>query len=183
MEQIQERILSGEIRNLPFGPYEWRVSKVEKGRALLITEYVVEERPYHNPWETVTWETCTLRKYLNAEFFEAFSAEEQAMILKSDIKNPDNEEFGTPGGCVTKDKVFLISLQEADEYFVDDDDRSACDEKKGTHYWWLRSPGRDSSIASGVFQSGSVDNFGAYVTDDCGVRPALWLDLSSDKKG
>jgi hypothetical protein len=42
---------------IPFGEYNWRVLDVQGDKALIITEDVVELRPYHEQYVEVTWET------------------------------------------------------------------------------------------------------------------------------
>jgi len=54
---------------IPFGQWDWRVLAVENGKALLITQDVIELRSYHNEKVDVTWETCELRAYLNGAFY------------------------------------------------------------------------------------------------------------------
>ena len=123
MVKLQERILSSETRYLPFGPYLWRVLKVEDDRALLITEDIIIKHPYNNRFEDMTWETCSLREYLNFDFPEVFSAEELYMIKEYLIKNPDLPAYGENGVNTTKDKFFLLSFDEAKSLFVNDVDR------------------------------------------------------------
>ena len=107
------------------------------------------------------------------------------------IKNEDNSKYGTNGGNDTEDKVFLLSEKEAETLFSDEEERIAkateYAEKSGVYvnkekgaWWWLRSPGSDSSSAAEVHDSGWVDRNGMYVIYDCGgVRPALHLNLQS----
>lgn len=48
------------------------------------------------------------------------------------------------------------------------------------HPWWLRSPGSDTNNAAYVDFFGDVYDYGACVDyDDCGVRPALNINLES----
>ena len=44
----------------------WLVLDVDKdaGTALVLAEKDIDYRPYHDRKEAVTWETCTLRKWL-----------------------------------------------------------------------------------------------------------------------
>lgn len=113
---------TGDI--IPFGKYEWRVLDVQNGKALLLSEKIIEQRAYHDPFasspplsDEITWETCTLRGYLNGKFYNSFSEEDKARIIETTIKNPDNLWYGTIGGNDTRDKIFLLSIEEADRYF------------------------------------------------------------------
>jgi hypothetical protein len=113
----------GEI--ITFGPYEWQVLAVEDGKALLITKDIIDLRAYNEESEAVTWETCTLRTWLNSEFYNRFSIEEREHITETLVMNEDNPEEGTPGGDDTRDKIFLLSLAEAERYFSGDEARLA----------------------------------------------------------
>jgi ankyrin repeat protein len=60
---------------IAFGNYKWRILDVQGGRALILTEDIIEKRRYNEKDEFVTWKTCTLRKYLNGEFLQKFTSE------------------------------------------------------------------------------------------------------------
>ena len=105
----------GEI--MSFGKYRWRILDVQNDAALLITEDIVGVRPYDAEFTEEVWETCTLRQYLNGEFLEGFTAEEKQRIVETKVQNPNNLWYGTWGGKDTIDKIFLLSLEEADAYF------------------------------------------------------------------
>ena len=100
-----------------FGGYDWRVLAAENSKALLISEYVLEKRSYDSDQEDITWERCTLRTYLNREFYNSFSSEDRNRIIETVNSNSNNLWYGTPGGNDTRDKIFLLSLEEADKYF------------------------------------------------------------------
>ena len=102
---------------IQFGGYEWRVLDVQNNRALIITENIIEIRPYNEQSANVTWETSSLRRYLNGEFLQKFTGEDQRRIAETRIVNNDNLWYGTNGGSNTIDKVFLLSLEEVDRYF------------------------------------------------------------------
>jgi predicted nucleic acid-binding Zn-ribbon protein len=108
---------------IEFGPYEWRVLEVRDGRALIITERVVERRRYLDvpPISafTITWAETDLRQWLNSEFLDRFTSAERDRIIETQISNPDNPWFGIPGGTDTTDHVFLLSIQEVVRYFGD----------------------------------------------------------------
>ena len=97
---------------------EWKVLDKADGRALLLSKYGLDAKPYNETDTDVTWETCTLRSWLNNSFFEeAFSTSEQSAIPTVTLSNPDNPEYETVGGNETQDQIFLLSLQELQHYF------------------------------------------------------------------
>ena len=170
---------------------------IQNGKALILSERIIEKRPYHSRAEGVTWETCELSQYLNWEFYNSFSTEEKARIAETRIPNKNNPWYGTSGGNATNDKIFLLSIEEVVKYFGDSgqlrnrpsnstyfiDDkynsaRKAVDADGDASCWWLRSPGYISSRAASVDYVGSIIIYGsdAY-SDSGGIRPALWLNL------
>lgn len=101
-----------------FDKYEWRVLDIQGNTALIITEYIIEQRPYHDAYKDITWADCSLRKYLNDEFYESFTAADQARIIPVINQNLDNQWYGSKGGVDTKDSIFLLSIEEvACRYF------------------------------------------------------------------
>ena len=177
---------------------EWIVLAREGDRALLISKYGLDQHTNHDAYTEVTWETCSLRAWLNDVFFdEAFSAEEAAAIQNTSVSAEDNPRFGTDAGEDTIDKVFLLSLTEA-EYYLDTQSAkqvspTAYAKAQGVSVyedfcsWWLRSPGQSQNMAGYVYDDGSViyqgsqvlRSYGGYFKDDCAVRPCLWVDLSA----
>ena len=178
-------------------PIMWRVLTVEGDRALLITEKLIDCKRYSEAMMPVTWETCSLRKWLNNVFFtEAFDSGTQSRILWMNHANPGNEERGVDGGSVTRDRVFLLSAEEAAQYFANNDDRKAAvthyARKQGSRvndkfslpdggrpgWWWLRSPGRSETSAAHVNIHGNISTTGTEVNQSNGsIRPAVWLKL------
>ena len=90
-----------------FGDYKWRVLDVKDGKALLLTEEIIEQRDYHDKKENVTWEHSEIRKFLNGEFMERFCASDKERIVTTLNKNNDNPWYKSPGGNDTFDGVFL----------------------------------------------------------------------------
>ncbi|MBR7016722.1 MAG: pentapeptide repeat-containing protein [Lachnospiraceae bacterium] len=189
---------------VPYGIYQgetllWRVLRRECGKVLLITEKVIEIRVYHPEGKVITWEDCDLRRWLNEEFVkEAFTDEERERIACVNNQNPDNKRYGKAGGRPTEDRVFALSIDEAEAYFGTEKDRTAVltdyafrvlkardkleyarrTERGVLGWWWLRSPGNFCNYAACVVPGGGVLDFGYFVIhDDVGVRPALWLNL------
>ena len=101
---------------------EWIVlDKKSDGQLVLISKYVLDCQPYNTEYTEVTWETCSLRKWLNGTFMDtAFSEEEKAKIQSTTITNEDSPMSGTDGGNDTTDKVYLLSYSEASNLFGED---------------------------------------------------------------
>ena len=167
---------AGDI--ISFGGYEWRVLDVENDTALLITEYIIRQRPYHNRPGDVTWADCELRKYLNGPFYDDFGEAEKARIVPVLNKTHDNPWYYSNGGADTRDRIFLLSIEDAVcSYFGDSrknlENRSAKQrywfQKKDENndrrravlngsgwWWWLRSPGRDNRRAVYIHGDGNL---------------------------
>ena len=59
---------------------EWQVLDKKDGKVLLLSKYALDCKQYNAEWEYVTWETCTLRSWLNEEFYKtAFTSKEAAI--------------------------------------------------------------------------------------------------------
>ena len=175
---------------------EWEVLAVENKKALLISKYALDCQEYNSEAKGVTWESCTLRKWLNDTFLNnAFSAKHQEMILTSTVTADKNPSYDTDPGNNTSDKVFLLSITEAEKYFPTDEERkcvpteyakangaytiSSCTKDgAATCWWWLRSPGDHQNNAAYVNLGGSVYGDGNRVRSDydC-VRPAMWVSI------
>jgi hypothetical protein len=153
-----------------FGNYTWYVINKTDCGCTLLCEDPIGNRAYNDKWEAITWESCTLRSWLNNDFYNEFSDEEKAMIVKTKNKNSDNSEYGTDGGNDTEDYIYLLSLDEAGQ--LSENIRSI------GSWWWLRSSGYCQSLAAaGVFSDGSLSTDGWFVTHEYGVRPALNLEF------
>lgn len=112
-------------------PIEWRVLDVERGKALLISEYLLDAHRFDD--NSNDWKTSEIRAWLNDDFLNnAFSSDEQKLLVK-----------------ISGDKVSLLSYEEFDEY--NSYNRHAkptayakrhgagYDRSMNTGWWWLRS--------------------------------------------
>jgi hypothetical protein len=163
-------------------------SDVKNQKALLISKDVIATKPYNETNTEVSWETCTIRTWLNGEFYNsAFNGEQKAKILETTVSTPANSEYGTSGGNDTKDRVFLLSEPEAKQYFPTDESRK-CDypgDDEDGNLWWLRTPGENAATVLRVELGGDFYLYGASVQGDDpkdtkfnGVRPAIWVDIT-----
>jgi len=164
---------------LSFGGYNWRVLDIQNNGALLITEDIIEQRAYHNAYKDITWADCTLRKYLNGEFYDKFSEADKSRIMPVLNKNLDNQWYGSKGGVDTKDSIFLLSIEEVCKYFGDSRSKLYSRGKNQRYWferkdennskriarfegetwgswWWLRSPGRVSVKAVYIHGDGNI---------------------------
>ncbi|MCL2087713.1 MAG: DUF6273 domain-containing protein [Oscillospiraceae bacterium] len=192
--------IKGEIVFVKLGGIDWRVLTVENNRALLISKKILEKRPYNIENTAITWEACTLRTYLNGEFYNKLGSAKSAIVERNN-SNPNNQWYGTAGGNATKDKVFLLSLDEVCRYFGDSTaelqnvrkviggfsdknspNRIAKDSSGMASSWTLRSPGLPPHSAAFVRADGEVFVGGSGVGGVGGVRPALWLNLQQSNQ-
>ncbi|MDR1422981.1 MAG: sigma-70 family RNA polymerase sigma factor [Coriobacteriales bacterium] len=129
-EVIVQPTVPPEIDDLVvFGNYggrdiEWRVLDIQGNKAMIISEYAIDLREYHEKYEEVTWETCALRQWINDDFMSlAFDEQERQAIALTHLQNPDNAEFGTPGGNETDDYLYLLSTDEVYRFYPEAEDR------------------------------------------------------------
>lgn len=173
---------------------EWQVLAKENNKVLVISKYALDSQHYNTADKDVTWETCTLRTWLNGTFLNsAFSTNEQAAIAQTTVTADGNPEYDTDSGNATTDKVFLLSIDEANKYFSSYSARQCkptaftlangvwWEEDGGVvHYWRLRSPGGAQDYTAVVRGDGSVACYGFRV-DNGGdaIRPAMWINLAA----
>ena len=113
--------LPKNVQTIKFGSFDWIVLERKGDMALVITERLVEQRNWNETAADVRWETCTLRAYLNGEFYNSFAPGDQKRIVEVTNQNPNTRgpDYEIPGGNPTNDKVFLLSLDEVLRYFGD----------------------------------------------------------------
>ena len=179
-------------------PIEWLVLAKDENRILVISRYALDCQQYNTSRKNVTWETCSLRKWLNETFFNvAFSKEEQERIPNVTVSTDKNTSSGKNAGNSTTDQVFLLSILEAKNYFSSAEVRKCAPTDyavaqgvrtsdsykvngRTACWWWLRSLGKDQISAASVYVSGSIYDSGNYFdVSSIAVRPALWLNYES----
>lgn len=176
---------------------KWIVLAKDGNRILLLSEKGLDCKPYNNTFTNVTWETCSLRKWMNSTFLNAaFSAKEQKCIVNTSVPADKNPDYSTDPGNATMDKVFLLSITEANKYFSNNEvgkcvptiyaiangaktSNSFTMDDAVTSRWWLRSPGYKQTFAASGIDSGNVFSHGLPVPCRGCVRPALWINLDS----
>ncbi len=111
-----------------YQPIKWRVLHADGREALLMADKGLDDKKYNTKYEDVTWETCTMRSFLNGygstsnsqkedytkkNFINgAFTSDERNLIKEKTLENKDNTYYEIKGGNSTTDKVFLLSCDE-----------------------------------------------------------------------
>ena len=184
---------------------EWIVLEYDEqeNKALLISKYGLDSKPYHKKYTDITWENCSLREWLNGEFLEkAFTAEEQSTILLTDVDNSVSQgRWKVSGGNNTQDLIFVLSYAEANGYFGAvygeennsklraaptayaiaqgawlDSRGSQTADGEAAGWWCLRSPGLYPCSVILVYPNDTFD-YGSVDNANNGDRPALWISL------
>ena len=158
---------------------EWLVLDVRADRMLLLSRYALDSERYHYRKESVNWDTCSVRGWLNDTFlYDAFTQLERSWILSSDTSK-------------YADYVFLLSDEEVELYLPRAKDRICYATEYGSNqnvyvnpstggsWWLLRTTGNDGGMfAMSVNSDGTIDYNGGHVESDRGtVRPAVWVAI------
>ena len=174
---------------------EWLVLDKTEDRMLVISRHGLDSQPYNFELEGVTWETCSLREWLNNTFYiSAFDSDEKNVVLASTVKADANPHYDTSAGKDTTDRIFLLSIDEFIRYCTEEKSKECqrtpyCYDQtlkkdkfdlysnEYSTYWWLRTPGGGSEWAMCVNYFGSVYDIGTSVNESLTIRPAMWIDL------
>ena len=192
-----------------FGNYKgseltWKVLAIEDGKALLVTENVLDFQKYSEQAGTkgingdvISYEGSDLRTWLNGSFRnEAFSAGEAAQLQTVTVNGSRNSKFGIqdPGAAVA-DTVFILSADELERYLPNEHDRIAkclpavnpnsndpvyyesyASNGNDGSYYWVRTPGIYGYDAMYVHYTGEFEYDGMAVGNTiAGARPAIWV--------
>ncbi len=160
---------------------EWLVLAKDEDGILVISRYALDYMQYNSSAENASWDTCSLRKYLNETFLQAaFSEDEQNRI---------RDVIG---------KVFLLSTPDAYKYMETDEARRCVPTEyaiakgaitsssyqvdgKDTCGWWLRTPYSSNYHAAVITIDGAVSTLDVDLwLIYYGVRPALWIDIDNN---
>lgn len=160
----------------------WRVLSTDFVTALIYAEQSVGRGPFHNSKAACTWENSFLRCWLNTEFLRmCFTPEERRRITVVPVSNPGNRKYNVSGCSVTRDKVYLLSDDEADLYFESDAARifheNYGDTSAHPARYWLRTPGQTGNCTAFVNSSGTICLYGFMNTSPLPVRPVMRIRL------
>lgn len=178
----------------------WEVLDRKGNRVFLISTFALDHLPFDQTGEGNTWETCSLRNWLNSTFLDTtFSSAEKELIPTVTVsanKNPKYYEYNKTIGNDTQDRVFLLSNIEyetliesrgygavsrgiATDYAIA---RGSTPNKYGNYSsWWLRTPGSASFCVCTYYVGSGLSYGGSDICEGEDVRPALWIDLDKLK--
>ena len=176
---------------------EWVVIDKQEDKIMVVSKYIIAEQPFNTTNEGhISWENCTLRKWLNNDFLnEAFSGAEKNLITDTTVFSTEYLVVGATYS--TTDKIFLLSENERNmlssvdalkgivtesviALFSDaaNSDVANINPSNFEPLWWLRTTWEDAddpcaSVVYGV----DYDGWTYAVEENAGVRPAMWISL------
>ena len=175
---------------------QWRVldtnTNIGEDRLFLLSEKLIGATPFHNPSfptpPSRRWQGSDAQKWCKDfsgengnEDFKSLTAQELAAIKPTTESNPKDIAPDAPLHPVKEyalngDKVFFLSVGEAETYFQTDDERIA-DDGKNPEKWWLRSPYKTLPIRVMIVkENGGI--YRAKMREELSVRPAFNLDIT-----
>lgn len=164
---------------------EWLVLDVQDDKALLVSRYVVDTKPFFFHSQETNWEDSGLRKWMNGAFFyTAFNEAERNEVILSTLSNDTDWKGNSVDGNDTLDSVFCLSAEEVQRYLpYGSDDR----ETIATEY--AMDLGIGTLIYDYYIRSVDVENRWAIRVSDViltpeampvGIRPAIWVKLHNE---
>lgn len=169
-------------------PIEWIVLEKDGSKVFLISKIALDSKLYNEAYTPITWEECSLRHWLNNDFYNiAFDENEKKQIQEVTVVTEDYD--GVDAGENTIDKVYVLSYEELNKYFETDQDRlckptkyvkkyAYVNPETGGCWWLLRTPGPDNTLVLSVNSDGSIDSNGGKVNSPRGtVRPVMWIEM------
>lgn len=166
-------------------PLKWTILEVKGDQALLFSQQIIGTEPFSRN-SSANWENSDLRAWLNGTFKEqAFNTPETAAIEAATLRTPDMHR----NAVVTMDQIFCLSYAEVTSTYrhvikprttatVSALADGCFEDGSGHACWWLRSSGPLNSQAAMVGGDGER-YFVSVSIRDCGVRPAMWVNLRS----
>lgn len=177
---------------------EWVVKNIKEDKAFIVSNYILDAKPFDENRKSNLWKDSTLRAWLNNEFMSAaFNEEEQSAILITMVDNSNNQahysnEKDNDTSKNTEDKIFVESYADFAwfPHFVIEKATptkyaiaNGADFSGNSGRWWFRTPSLSFGAKKTDGRYGcSGENYWYDMDADIGkeeigVRPALWIDL------
>lgn len=207
------QVLGGQTDQIYFGSYYlsdtskstkepvlWRVLENSGDQIYLMADSVLDAMAYQTPHaNSVSWETSTLRTWLNSQdgfLGTAFTEAEQAAAVSEEVAYDVRSQGDGQGSCT--DVISALSLADAmnEDYGFTKKIVSEDEGRKALHTtytasllggtegetakYWLRSLGTNVMNASFVDENGKVGDYQSSYLDaadtSTAVRPVFWLN-------
>jgi hypothetical protein len=165
--------IAGEF--ITFGNYEWLVLEVQKGYALIISKNIISQQPYDTVERRYpSWEKSSLRQYLNDDFYNSFTKNEQLRIVDTNSESLEYFVTSSEWGEEGLGKIFCLSSGYVFEHFVGEN-AEFCEYLEQN--WWLRKGNAYSAYAfvNDLTLAGGSDK--SMATKPFGIRPAMWVKI------
>lgn len=159
-------------------PLVWEVLACDDiGSTLIISKYGITCRAYNNKDELTSWETCSLRQWLNGSFLNmSFSDYEKSRIVTSHVNAEVVFEHELYPGNDTEDNIYILSINEYLRYYGDTNHWRCflLDAPRTKRQCWLRNYGADRSRAAFIGRSGRIHEGGSLITSTRNtIRPVM----------
>ena len=204
---------TGTIYWFKYEPIEWTILEIDGDKALIFANLILDSNEFYQKQSSGeyshnggtgygnNYELSNIRQFLINDFYNmAFNTLEKQIIRDTLVDNSASSTFTEPNPYAcnnTNDKIFLLSYEEANNYFKKDTQRTArptdyakCQglecHKDASNYDWggylLRSPHWNTNsdysyVKSNVVEYDGSIAYGAIYYTDYGVRPACWINL------
>ncbi len=203
----EEEVINGETYYFKVEPIKWRIVDISGKKALLLAEILLDNSKYDFDdcnWENSDIRNLLNNNFYN----KAFNDSQQGIIETSLVDNSIGTGFYTNTTRFpyieqndTNDKVFLLSFSDTTNSSYGFASNSTTNDKLrraytsdysrskgiwvrtessdlGNGFWWLRSPGAESSKVSSLYVSGIINDTGENVGYSYyGIRPAIIINL------
>ena len=173
---------------------EWVVLEKSGDSLFVISRYALDGRVYDESYlGGITWDTCSLRRWLNNGFLnEAFSQTEQMRIEESTVDTVVISESWSYGSRESKEKIFIISKEEARQYLTEELKRCeatayAAEQdvyiSRFTGYcrWWTRTSVISRNEAEFIDSEGSLDSGYSSTYSSNAVRPVMRIRIAEEE--
>ena len=176
-------------------PIEWIVIDSQYDKLLLVSKYALDYKPYNVDRQHVTWDNCSLRKWLNGSFYSfAFSPEEKELVCpRKNVTTPKKSlyyyDYGKSKNVLqpveTIDNVFILDEKEFKALKADESvltETKYCITQRQYTYssadkCWIREFDHSSSDAYTMGRYSSSGSSTAVDSKSVVVRPAIMISL------
>ena len=155
---------------------EWIVISKSKKEITLLCKEVIDCVPYSKEYDFVKWEDCTLRKWLDKEFYSSAFDETEKIMIK--VRDDEKVSLLSYEELIGSECESIFESCQATKYAeaigcsVSDSSNHGCS-------WWLKNDQSDCKGASGVSSYGEYGYDYQYVNNSLiiGVRPTIILKI------